>query len=542
MTHRKVCASLLAALGSLALLVAGCSTTAGPATFPGGVPEQTTVEPVPTAKRAAKPFVPPTRLPPQLPTVFRPTCDNAPAGWLARELTQREVTNLPAATAMSPRGSSSAFGYLDRTFATCGQPVGLHLSAAHAMSVTIEALRLGYYAGHLARVVWRSGPVHVDRGSYTPSTGRTTEVDHWRTSVVIRPTADWPPGLYALRITPAGAGSPTFVPLRILSSGTRSPFLAISSDLTELAYNSWGGTSLYYGRPTVSQDLRAARAFVASAHRPAFRTSTVQYLTMDVSLATFADHHGITLDWTTDSALDADPTQVQGRSALIVPGHSEYWTTRTYDTLEVAVNAGTNLLVLGANELYWHARLTRDAIGDVTSMTVVRDATQDVGVAPADKTVLWAGAPLNRDGARLTGVHTSAVGILTDGSVVATAAWLFAGTGLKPGAQVRRVFGNEGDGPEVPVPARLQVLISVHTVDRGRRHSYVTTAYFAAPSGAGVFDAGSTEWLCSITNTCYDGPRPTATSRALDFVTLNALKAFVRPRFGVTHPVARAAA
>lgn len=533
MTSRRVRPALVATLGSFVLLLAGCSTGAAPASS-NTAQDRVAGKPVPAAHPATPAFVPPTELPVRLPTVVRPTCQNAPAGWLARELAHREVTNLPPSTALSSMAASSPFGYLDRTFTACGQPVALHLSAAHPTSVTIEAIRLGYYAGHLGRVVWRSGAVHVERGTFTPPTPRATEDDQWPTSLLIRPTADWPPGLYTLRITPLGGGPSTYVPLRILSSGPRSPYLAVSSDLTELAYDAWGGTSLYYGRPTPGQDRRAARAFVASARRPASRTSITQYFTMDVPLATFADHHGIALDWTDDSALDADPAQVQGRAALILPGHSEYWTTRAYDALEVAVDGGTNLLVLGANEIYWHARVARDVTGDVTSMTVVRDARLDVGVAPADKSVLWAAPPLNRDGARLTGVHTTAVGILTDGVVVGSSPWLFAGTGVKPGARLLGVFGNEGDGPEGAGPPGLQVLISAHAVDRGRRRAYLTTGYFAAPGGAGVFDAGSTEWLCTITNTCFDGARPTATSTVLDLMTTNALKAFARPRFA--HP------
>lgn len=540
MTSSRLRPALVAALGSLVLL-AGCSTGAAPTATTGalGHIEGT---PVPAAHVPTAPFVPPTQLPDPLATALRPTCENAPPGWLPRELKHREVTTLPSSTAVYSPSPGSAFGYFDRTFTACGQPVALHLSAAQPTSVVLEAIRLGFYAGSPGRVVWRSGPVAVAHGSSTPATLRRTEIDHWPTSVLIRPTAVWPPGLYALRITPVGGGQPTFVPLRILSSGPRSPYLAISSDLTELAYDAWGGSSLYYGRPTPSQDRRSARAYVASAHRPGSRTSIIQYFTMDVPLASFADHHGIALDWTDDSALDADPTQVQGRSALVLPGHSEYWTTRAYDALEVAIDRGANLLVLGANELYWHARVTRDVAGEVTSMTVVRDGSLDVGVAPPAKSVLWAAPPLSRDGARLTGVHTTAVGILTDGVVVGSAPWLFAGTGAQRGARLVGVFGNEGDGPEGAGPSGLQVLISAHAVDRARRHAYLTTAYFAAPGGGGVLDAGSTEWLCTITNTCFDGARPTATSTALDVMTSNAFSAFATPRFATRTAAPRARA
>lgn len=535
---RRLVAALL---GPLVMMAAGCSRpepngSMAPWTDPALATRG------PATRGATQVNHPPqTLLPASLPSVFVPTCVNAPPGWLGTELARPKVVTVVQPTFSAGERDGAAFGYLDRSYASCGEGIALHLSSSAPVDATVEAIRVGAYAGrHNGRVVWASGAVHVEHALGTPTHGRVSEIDHWPTRLVIRPTANWPPGAYVLKVSTRGRPEAhSYVPLRILSSGERAPYLAVSSDLTELAYDTWGGRSLYRGSGSTIDARRRDRAYVACAARPVDGSGLRQYFTMDLPLATFADRHRLTLDWTTDMSLGADPSQVTGRSALILPGHSEYWTTRSYDTLEVAQGHGTNLMVLGGNEVYWHARVTRDPQGRVSAMTVVRSAANDVRAAPADKTVKWSEPPLNRDQAKVTGLNTVAVGVHGDGRVVAAPTWLLAGTGLRVGSSLPFVFGNEADGPERrggSSPANLQVILDTHAVD-GRHHvEHITSAFFTAASGAGVFNAGTTEWLCAIVGACADGPRAATTRAALDRITLNAFTAFASPRAGRRNP------
>ncbi len=529
-----------AVLGCLVLVTAGCSSTSVNSEVPW-------TDPALGGQRAkavrVTPRTPqfPTTLPPTLPGQFVPRCVNAPAGWLAHELARPGVVDVVPPLISASRPRDAAFGYLDRSYAACGQTIGLHLAAASALSVTVEAIRVGAYPGGFGgRVVWTSPPARALPSHGTVTQGRATEVDRWPTSLALHPTAAWPPGAYVLKVTTVGRPAAfSYVPLRILSSGHRASYLAISSDLTDLAYNPWGGRSLYLGFGHTPEERRVDRAYVASPDRPLISTGLRAYFTMDLPLATFADRHRLTIDWTTDTSLDADPRQVEGRSSLVLPGHSEYWTTRTYDALAFAEGRGTNVMVLGGNEVYWHARLTRDAHTRVTAMTVVRSASIDVSAAPADKTVRWADAPLRRDEARMTGLATVAVGLRADARVVASPQWLFQRTGLRSGSMLPSAFGNEADGPEGlggHSPANLQELLGAWVVDTRRHLEHITSAYFSASSGAGVFNAATTEWLCGIANVCPDGLRPAVTVSALDQITLNVFKAFSTPRAGLRHP------
>ena len=80
------------------------------------------------------------------------------------------------------------------------------------------------------------------------------------------------------------------------------------------------------------------------------------------------------------------------------------------------------------------------------------------------------------------------------------------------------------------------MILDAHAVDGRHQLEHITTAYFSAASGAGVFNAGTTEWLCAIANLCPDGPRPMVTRTALDQITLNAFTAFAAPRAGARNP------
>lgn len=480
----------------------------------------------------------PTSLPQPLAGIAKATCANAPAGWLAREVSRPGQFHTGALRA-SPAGTQT-YGYLDRAYAVCGEQVGLHLSSSVPATAAVEAIRLGSYGRMQGRVVKQFPAVQVrHQESVPPGSGHTQDND-WPVSLYITPDASWPPGPYALRIVTNGSpGSATHLPFYVQSTGTPAAYLVVSADLTHLAYNSAGGVSLYRGPGATTDERRQSRATTASARRPYDFNGLKQWIVKDVPLATFLDRHRITVDWTTDSSLDADPRQVSRHATVVLPGHSEYWTRRNYDTLEYAVAHGTNLASLGGNELYWQTRLVRDPKGNLWKMIVYRFANLDPAPADEDKTVQWRDPILNRDPARLTGLGMSGVGVGGPGTVVTAPAWLFSGSGVGIGARLPWLYGNEADRPEPPggnSPANLQVLLRGAMLDQYGKPVVVGTGYYSAPSGAGVFNAGTTEWLCGIDNTCPGTSRPAVTRRALDAITLNVLRAFATPRAGVAHP------
>jgi hypothetical protein len=415
----------------------------------------------------------------------------------------------------------------------------LHLATDGRTRARVVALRVGSYRGGPLRVVWRSGPVPVapQRPPAAPA-ARSSVIAHWPVSLRIPVTAGWPPGLYLLRLEAVdGDGAPSWLPLRVRTSGEHAPRLVISSDLTQLAYNSYGDVSLYARSGIARLEQDQGRAYVAATDRPLAGSGLAQVFSMEVPLARLLDAHHLTADWTTDSSFDADPSQAADYPSVVLPGHSEYWTRTMYDALAADVAAGTNLAVLGANEIYWQARLHRDATGRLVGMTVFRNAAIDPVADRALVTVQWRQAPLDRDPAALTGAGMAGVGAFGDLSVAAMPAWLFAGVPVSLGTKLIGAVGNEADGVEPPgghSPANVQILLRgmVNTTDHAHP-VLVTTSYYAAALGrAGIFDAGTTRWLCGAVGGCPDHQPPPGTARVLAQLTVNVLTAFATPRQG----------
>lgn len=468
--------------------------------------------------------------------VPRATCRNAPAGWQTVEWSRPGTDQVPT---IAPARLGSIQGYLDAGAAQCGQRIGVHLAATSLTRATaqVTALRIGAYRGGNARAVWSTDVVVGSEPAPRLIGPRTTVLARWPVALWLRPSASWPPGMYLVRVCPIGhRADASYLPLRVQTSGVHAPRLVIGSELTQLAYNSFGGVSLY-GGPAPTHSLgEAARAYVAASDRPLSGAGLAHLFTMDLTLAELLDQHRLAADWTSDSSLDLDPGQVAGYASLVLPGHSEYWTRRMYDAVQHAVDNGTNLAVLGGNELYWQARVQRDPGGRMVAMTVYRSARIDPVADRSLVTVQWRQPPLHRDPAALTGNGMSGVDVYGPLTVTSTPSWLFDGVPVPVGTSVPDVVGNESDGVEPPgghSPANVQVILD------GRLHARssptpvrVSTVYHVASSGAGVFDAGTTYWLCGTQASCPTRATPPATQRLLTGLTVNALTAFAVPDFG----------
>ena len=465
--------AIVAAVTSLAL-VAGCQVDAADVVRPGpssAAPKGVSDESQPVSVSLAAPVA---------------TCLNAPAGWSRRESLQHGSSDLRP-RAVKP-WTVPVVGYLDSFTAVCGQTMSVHLSSQDGDTrVRLRALRIGYYRGQGTRLVWQSGAITAHRQRQAVPTGPDRVIaERWPVAATIPVDASWPPGMYVIEIVPLTAAQPSFIPLVVRTSGARSPYLVVVSDLTWLAYNSYGGRSLYFG-PGGSHARRVAnRSYVASADRPVAGNGLAQMFSMNVPLIRFLSRNGFASDVTTDSSLDATPSQFGGQQTVLIGGHSEYWTKRMYDAAARARDAGTNFGFLGANEVYWQGRIERDKNGREIALTVYRDSKLDLKAAadPSTTTVQWRHAPLLRDPAALVGEGMSLVGVRGPYVVSSTPPWLFTGTKLKAGDVLKLAIGNEGDAQEPPTrnsPANEQVVLRGVVFPTGQSTPFLITAgYYTA--------------------------------------------------------------
>ena len=65
------------------------------------------------------------------------------------------------------------------------------------------------------------------------------------------------------------------------------------------------------------------------------------------------DKHGYEYDVVTDRDLDRNPQILKGYKAVLVNGHSEYWSARAYDGLDDYLKAGGAAVVMSGNTMFW---------------------------------------------------------------------------------------------------------------------------------------------------------------------------------------------
>jgi len=516
-----------------ALPLAGCSqaSTGGAVTVGPGAPA------VPLQPAAPPP-------PEDVPGIAEGTpCPGSPraGGWVAAENARPGTRlSLPSGRAMAGRDGSRVLGYPDRWSARCGEVITVQLSGP-VSSVRLVAHRIGWYRGAGARAIWTSPPVRV-APQPVPS-GET--MPHlvqpgWPMSVTVPIDGTWIPGFYLL--VPLGAAGPVgpAIPLVVRDDDGSEPILFKASTLTWDAYGDWGGWSLYHG-PAGNPPVAAAnRARVVALHRPLADAGYEQMRYMDLPVVRQLEQTGLDVAYTTDEAVDEQPRQLLRHAELVSGGHSEYWTRRMYDGLLEATAAGVNLVFLGANSLWWRARLetSPNAVAP-DRVAVYRSVADDPKAAhdPMAATALWGPTPLGRDPASVLGQSHAAIGVHGGLQLVDAPAWFTDGTGLSAGGVLPGAVGNEADGynPRGRNPAGTQVLAAgVLTGTQGP--AVVTTGYVSLPSGAAVFAAGTTYWACIPSGTCFDETPPAATATAIARLTRNVLTTLSTPYAGRRHP------
>ena len=76
-----------------------------------------------------------------------------------------------------------------------------------------------------------------------------------------------------------------------------------------------------------------------------------------------AERIGLPLAYLTSLDIATDPHALHGASALISPGHDEYWTPAERAHVTAARDAGVNLAFLGANAMFRRIRLEPTKLG-----------------------------------------------------------------------------------------------------------------------------------------------------------------------------------
>ena len=429
-------------------------------------------------------------------------------------------------------------GYAGKASVLPGESFPLFVSTT-STAFRVTAYRLGWYQGHGARQVWRSGRVRAGAQRAATVTPATNTVSAgWDPVLEVR-TDDWPAGAYLLRLD-ADSGAQRYVPVTVRSPSCAGKVVLKACVQTWQAYNMWGGYDLY-------KDAAGAygnRSLAVSLDRPYDLNGADMFLTYERNAIKLAEHlstyrDGLDLAYVTSMDIAADPHLLDGASALVSMGHDEYWTPAERAHVTAARDRGVNLAFLGANAVFRRTRLRPSALGDAREVVCYKTdylADPMYGVHDDLVTSDWRDAPDPDPESSLIG--TIYEGYPVDAPLVISSpkSWVFAGTGVTAGDSFPHLVGVEYDrvNPAYPLERPIEVLSHSPLTCAGAA-SYGDSAYYTHKGGAGVFNSGTMRWVEAI----YGDQPHGITGKTPGFVrqvTANVLRAFADGPAAAKHP------
>lgn len=437
-------------------------------------------------------------------------------------------------------------GWADRSSVLPGESFGLHVSTT-APGFKVSAYRMGWYGGARGRLVWQSDQLPGAKQSAAVLDPHTRMIStDWSKSTTVD-TTGWPEGSYLLRLDAANGAGQRYVPVTVRSAVTAGKLVVVNAVATWQAYNTWGGYNLYNGE----NGAYATRSLVVSCDRPYHEYDGAGlFMVYETPLIALAERLGLPLAYATSTDLAGQPDLLKGALAVLSLGHDEYWSPEQRANVTAARDAGTNLAILGANCCFRRVRYEPSPTGPDRQVVCYKDSFQQDPGYQADKGGKAGGLPTNDyRAAPHADPESSMLGVIYDGYPVDApyvvgepGHWLFAGTGVQAGDSFAHLVGVEYDrvntGFDTPRP--IEILAHSPVVCEGRK-SFSDTAFYRAPSGAGVFASGTMRWVESLDaggdgSSGADHAMDARTGAMTQRVTENLLRAFAAGPAGAAHP------
>ena len=498
----------------------------------------------------------------------------APASGLANPITDENAKAGTSGWEVTHVDAGLIDGYSDKTSIAPGESMTFHVSTTPSASYRIRIFRLGWYNGTGARLIgclgstFQAAPTCSTTSSgsarSTPNpNAQTGEIDasnnngaaNWPVTNTLSTTntANWTTGQYVAEYTLTSgsqAGTARYSPFVVRSNApltSASSILVIVPFNTYNAYNNWGGTSAYVN-DTNKSIFSGNHAYKVSFNRPTYRR---EWRYWDLPMLRFLEREGYDVSYASDTDVDANPQILQQHQAVIVSGHSEYWSKNMRDGFDAARDAGTNLMFMGANDAYWQVRYEDSScaddntvcgtVGDRRTMVIYKQEAGDANDPISNsslKTIKW--RDLGRPECELQGGVQYGSWFPNDGyrDYTTTAAgagdpWA-QGSGLSSGTTVKGLVGFEYDSffPDCDPPGTPTILFQYQGPETSADIDAAAVRYTASESGARVFSSGSEQWAWGLDSYRWDPTLFTgipATNPAIQQYTRNMLADMQKP-------------
>jgi hypothetical protein len=408
---------------------------------------------------------------------------------------------------------------------------------------SLHIFRLGWYSGTGARRMLSVTRTSIKQvmPAENPDNGNLVEASWSSPYTLIVPPA-WVSGVYVALLVTDNSKLASYIPFVVRNDGRSSDYIYQVPVATWQAYNCWGGRSFYGCTGEPEANIVSARK--VSFNRPYLdRGGLPEEFNLEIGLLRFLEREGYDLTYQTDIDTHKGDGRLLAHKALISAGHNEYWTDAMRNNVEKARDSGLNLGFFGANAVYWQIRLenaNRTVVG-YKEAALAEDpfALDDVPDNDMLITTTWRDDPLNRPESALIGVMFHGGPCYGDIVVSNPSHWVYTGTNVTAGTQLKGLLGDECDSVYKSSPSQVEVLTRSPDPypDGDPFHSNMTVYKWQCLSApcvspfATVFATGTLMWAWGLDANApvyllYPSPSETVSLIAQQ-VTRNVLAAFV---------------
>ncbi|WP_338134651.1 N,N-dimethylformamidase beta subunit family domain-containing protein [Staphylospora marina] len=355
----------------------------------------------------------------------------------------------------------------------------------------MEIYRMGWYGGKGGRHMTTLNGFQASPQNLEPDP--ETYAADWTPTLEFRVPSDWPTGCYLVKLVDQD-GREAYIFFVVRQQVPAGDLAVLLSTNTYQAYNNWGGKSLYGYNST-----RGVQAHQVSLNRP-YRSyyGSGLFFQFEYNLIRWLEMEGYSVTYLTDMDLHHRLLETSYVYALIIAGHSEYWSMDMRKSVEHLTASRMNLAVFSANCAYWQIRLEPDKYGraDRVMVSYKQFAVEKDPLAkidPLKTTGLFRQAPVNMPEDRMFGIMYSGIPDAPAPLVITRADhWLFEGTGLKNGDRIPGVVGGEVDSYGGQLPG-VEVLAASPVMLYGKKKD-AHVIWWKKPTGGKVFAVGTFYW------------------------------------------------
>ncbi|SMD25523.1 DUF4082 domain-containing protein [Lentzea albidocapillata] len=277
-------------------------------------------------------------------------CDAPVVNKVACENTKPGTPNWQA-----PYRDDTILGYTTDISVTPGGQVQFKMLTS-APAYRLDIFRLGWYGGVGARQI---GTVSRNTPQNQPPCLRdapTALIDcgNWAVSVTWNVPSDAVSGIYYARATRNDTGVQNEIVFVVRDDTSTSKILFQTSDATWVAYNRYGGNSLYFG----DGPGQGGSSYKVSYNRPYTGGDGDENFIFNAEypMLRFLERNGYDLSYTTDVDSARRGHLIKNHKVFMAVGHDEYWSNEQRNNVMAARDAGVHMAFLTGNEIFWKTR------------------------------------------------------------------------------------------------------------------------------------------------------------------------------------------